>query len=252
MRLLVVLLLLVCSASAADADVTLTRVPPELYGTKVVVAAFGTLNGDNYNETTPNWLPAALPFWSSTIRATDISSIHTGVSLTDRRFYVEYEFWRVRGSYNSQANVQLSSIYFTVDTDTNYEAVGWIDVVGDSGTVSKVGMSSRLTDMTTDTDMYYSFQRSYTTSSSSFVLGGLGGDGVPTMNGSLQGTLLPGHEYRYQAIASLQEGQAGTDTHIAVGGGAIALRLTPVPEPDGSLMMLAGTGLLAFIRHRTQ
>jgi hypothetical protein len=88
-----------------------------------------------------------------------------------------------------------------------------------------------LDDLTANTTLYSETHYSFVTPNESFALGAPGGDFTDSVQGSRQGTLLAGNEYRLLVDAAM----FGTSTSSATATGTLTMLL---PEPGTGLLLV--------------
>ena len=153
---------------------------------------------------------------------------------------------------------------FTVGSNTTYDLSGdynvySFDVLGDE--IGRIVLESYLKDLTTDSYLAYSLQESWTMANEAFVLGGSGGDKTNSNAGSLSGTLLPSHSYKFYFSAVTHAnltGDSGTTADgsimLTIGGGAPE-EGNGTPDDgavleDGATSILLGLALLGLAAAR--
>jgi hypothetical protein len=118
------------------------------------------------------------------------------------------------GNANNNASSNSNVMIFTADANTTYALSGAYSAADVSGADSFL-LSSYLQDITTNTDLVNSVQHSFGAINESFLLGGTGANFANYFSGSLTGSLIATHTYKWGF-------QAKTGIHSAPDGGSLA------------------------------
>ena len=192
--------------------------------------------------------PASTPYLNSSSVVDGASSASSRYLLSDSGFSITFD--HARTATNDTRGQSYGYVYFQVGEDVDYNAAGTYTAV-DSSTAFSHGrtviLESQLYDLTTSSYVYLSHQDSRQTANESFTLGGAGGDFDNVLSGSLTGTLVAGHDYRffYQAMI---DAYPLSLTYSATATGFVSLSFVPVPEP--STGALVGIGVVALASRR--
>jgi hypothetical protein len=138
-------------------------------------------------------IPELIPFVDSHSVVAGGSSAQTTFNPTSEEFDVTVS--QRCETPNASTGFSDGFIYFSVDSDVGYELDGtyaMLEPEGD-GIVQQAG----LTDLTTNTKLFFGDQASISTANESFVLGLQRRDFRNALRGSLTGTLTGGHEYEF-------------------------------------------------------
>lgn len=151
-----------------------------------------------------------------------------------------------------------SSMFFTVDAATTYQASGYYNADDISATNGgSASLNVHLRDQTTGQWLFQSYQLSRNTVDESFVLGGTGGDTSNYNVGSLSGLLVAGHDYRFHFGTGLQANPDADDGASALGNVTLTLGgdfdTDPVPEPASIAMwsVMGGIGFMVRRKRKT-
>lgn len=177
-------------------------------GTTVLeVVARDRTGNPTITNTIHNLFPTTLPFdGNQTVTQRDSQSQAT-YHLGQDGMTINASGFRA-GSLDSRANVQ-PVIYFSVTVDTPYKITGSLSVE-DPGTTGKgVGLTAKLTDLTTSEILYHSDQGSFGVVDQAFTLGETAGNTINELSGSPTGVLLAGHQYRLFYGTSIYASNAG-------------------------------------------
>lgn len=188
--------------------------------------------------------PATLPYLDVSSSVDGLASSDAAYDFGGGGFDIVLSHARVAAT-NSIGQLD-ADIYFSVDMDVAFVASGSYTAIDPLG--NRVNYFVFLHDLTTATDVFYSYQESRSTPNESFTLGGTSGDHGNTFTGSLSGTLLAGHEYRLGTntfVFSQSASAAG-----ASASGSISLAL--VPEPGSAILLLVGLGMLGTTARRSR
>jgi len=157
------------------------------------------------------------------------------------------------GAHESYA-VHESNFYFTVDADTTYSISGSYSFADlDDSIVSNeyAMLFCILFDETAQEYVFGSSQYTFAADEGTYYLGGTSEDSW--LSGSLSGTLLAGHEYRFLFDASVQNYPSDGNDAVIYGSGSVTLTIVPLP-PSAlmGLTLLGGLGLAKILRKRRQ
>lgn len=156
------------------------------------------------------------------------------------------------GGIGDYAQGFVNTLGFTVATNASYELSGSY-AVKDVTTAGRLSFSAYLNDVTAASGFIaLSQQSSYNTVDESFTLGANGGDNYNGNIGSLTGSLIAGHSYKFLFSALTQanpdaDGGATAfgNVMLKIGGGA------PVPDSGATFMLLGASVMgLAALRRR--
>lgn len=100
-----------------------------------------------------------------------------------------------------------------------------------------------LLDLSTGQVLLLSNQASHQTADEAFFVGQQGGDHLNELEGSLVGTLFPGHEYHLVYAAEIFASNSVTSPDTTATG---FVSLTFVPEPTAAVLVGAGLAALGF------
>lgn len=139
-------------------------------------------------------------------------------------------------------------IYFSVDADVNYTAIGSYSAVDVGSAAGTVHLDSFLFDYTDSVYVFQSRQSSDSTLHESFSLGGVAGDLENIKEGSLIGTLMSGHSYRFHYLMFVRGINSGGVASPVTATGAISLAFSPIPELGTAL--LVSLGLIGMAANR--
>jgi hypothetical protein len=146
-----------------------------------------------------------------------------------------------QGSLMDYSQTYDSTLRFTVDSNTGYNASGNM-LVDDNGLSSgRVYFHSYLRDLTTNTILFESQTHSQSTTDEFFTLGSLDGDLVNFQQGTLSGTLIAGHQYAWYSNAQIYAYPDPDNGATATGFFSLTVGAI-VPEPS-SILTLTGLGL---------
>lgn len=161
-----------------------------------------------------------------------------------------------------------SIFHFTVDVPTVYEAMGFFDVVDDSGTTVPGNVELEIELLEFDSfdpfapppeTVFYSYQVSKSTIDESFDVGMLEGDDASVLIGGPTGLLDPSKFYRYRTLVTINAIDIdGSGPLLPTDGGASAagahvIMFSPasvVPEPSALSLLLIGA--LVVLRRRSR
>lgn len=133
-------------------------------------------------------------------------------------------------------------IYFSVDQDVTYSAAGAYSAIDPSGLL--IFQNAWLHDLDLASDTFKYAQGSASTPNESLILGEAGGDGATNIVqiGSLTGTLIAGHEYRFWYDHYIQAWPSSGAS--ATSSGYVSLSFSAIPEPSTGLLL--GIGLIGL------
>jgi PEP-CTERM motif len=224
-------------APAALATITLGG------GTSTVYSAADDGNGPEvYTED----LPTSSPDAGSVTSVDGTNSATINYDLSDLGFGVDFDLTR-DAPYLSQARSSLL-IYFSPSVNMGYSISG---TFASDGSDSDVQLFVELLDLSLSQEDYVvflSYQESQATAAESFVVGESGGDTYNDLIGSLTGTLIADHLYRFQGIAGVGAYPSAA-SGSANGTGFVTFAL--VPEPGTGLLLMAGLIVLCQRRRRS-
>ena len=190
--------------------------------------------------------PVALPY-SYTSASSDWTVTSESVySFSGAGFNITFDHSRAI-ALNNYAQSD-GSIYFNVDENVDYHALGSYSVLDSDG--RRVYLYTYLEDMTAVSFSFRSLQESRSTPNESFSLGHNGGDLGNINFGSLSGTLIAGHDYRFGYYAFIQANPTASTTG-ATATGSISLSFAPVPEPSTALLLAIGLSGIALRNRRS-
>jgi len=136
-------------------------------------------------------------------------------------------------------------IFFSVDAEVGYAFNGSYSAVDPAGRDTTLFVA--LSDDALGTALFHNFQSSDHTPNASFLVGLQEGDGHRELEGSITGTLLPGHLYSLSIGSSIDD--YFNDGPAAAASGTVSLQFVPVPEP-GTASLLTGGMLSLAAAHR--
>ena len=220
---------LTAAATASAAVITLTD-----YSSILAFSSDGVTDTIDYAE------PVSLPV-SGTLTSTQGGSGNTTTyAVSNDGFSIRFDHVRTTPVL-AYADTNGSFYGFSPDEDIIYTLLGTYTASNQDGAVS---FQARLDDLTTSTTLFLNQQNSYATANESFTLGQTGGDTFNILTGSLTGTLIAGHVYRYSVDARIDSYPDAADFNAsATGFATLAFGAIPVPEPGAAALF--ATGLLA-------
>lgn len=174
------------------------------------------------------------------------SSAVTTYSLSEEAFHFLSD-QAVDGETNSISRC-TSSAYFAIHEDLFYEIEGSFVVVDDEP--RRVDFRVYLHDITAGPveTLFDSNQVSLATVDESFTLGLGGGDSANSLQGSLTGTLLADHDYRF--IVDTWLTVPSDPPRASVATGVVDVTLTFVPEPRQATLCGVAVVVVASLRIR--
>jgi hypothetical protein len=185
--------------------------------------------------------PAAVPYSYTSTSVDGGASSESEYNFSNLGFDITLDHSRVSG--DGGISRSYGSIYFSVDNDVDFTALGSYSVVDPDG--RRAHVYAYLYDQTSDSYLFQSLQQSDATPNESFTLGGTGGDFNNLQLGSLTGTLIAGHDYNLYYNAYIQALPSTTSGATASGSFSLVF---PAPEPGTGLLL--GMGLLALTAGR--
>jgi hypothetical protein len=194
--------------------------------------------------------PASTGYLDSSSVVDGAASATSRYLLSDSGFGITFE--HARTPTIDTRGQSYGYVYFRVDEDVVYTALGTYTVV-DSTTAFSHGrtviLESQIYDLTTSSFVYLDHQDSRRTANESFTLGDGGGDFDNVLSGSLTGTLVAGHDYRFFYQAMIDAYPVGLN-YSATATGFVSLSFVPVPE--SSTGTLVGIGMVALASRRAR
>jgi hypothetical protein len=182
--------------------------------------------------------PATLPFIDSHTAVETTATSHTIYDFSSTEFEVIIAH---ETSVSASTARSDGSVFFTVDSDVDYELSGAYSM---SGSTCLVALSGRLLDRTDNMELYLG---SFLNGSCGVQDASLfyGGGPFPTGSelGSLTGTLTAGHDYFFNYTARHRGGGDGVST----GTGLIRLRFLGEPPVSAPSIGALGLGLLGSL-----
>jgi hypothetical protein len=189
--------------------------------------------------------PASLPYSYTSSSIDRGASSESEYDLSNDAFDITLDHYRLStyGSYGWSTG----DIYFSVDQDVNYTASGSYTAVDADGRL--IDLRAWLYDITGISMLFDSTQQSRSTPDESFTLGLTEADYAPlnSFSGSLTGTLVAGHDYRFHYFAMLLANPSSSTTAATASG---SVSLTFIPEPSTALLLALGIVGLAARRRR--
>lgn len=164
-----------------------------------------------------------------------------------------------QGALNDVSQTYDSTLKFTADSNTFYDATGNMLVTDIDGTSGKVFFHTSLFNVTTNTLIFEFENQSESTLNESFTLGTNGGELYNFQFGSLTGSLVAGNQYSWETSAYIKATPDPDNGALATGYFKLVIGATatePVPEPS-SIVILTGLGLAfgagnRWLRRRTK
>ena len=190
-------------------------------------------------------LPTTVPESDGSAVADGDSSVGTSWSLSNGGFQIVFDHTRAvaQDSYSQT----YASLLFTVDEDVDYVLAGSYSTADETG--RRIFLRTYLFDYTANEHLFNSEQLSDATPNEVLTLGEQGGDAFNLLEGSLTGTLAPGHDYQLFLISFIWSQDTTTDAPATATG---SVSLSFVPEPSSALLLSGGLLALAFARARTR
>lgn len=185
--------------------------------------------------------PAVLPYAHTSTVNLGLASSETEYDLSLAGF--EFSFDHAREADGGWGLLD-ADIYFSVDTDVFFTASGTYTAVDPEG--RRISLYASLQDLTLNSYLFESQQTSDSVMNESFTLGLTEGDFYSEFEGSLSGTLLAGHQYRYLGGAFIQAFPSSPSGATATG--SMALSFASIPEPGAGLLL--GVGLIGLAARR--
>lgn len=174
----------------------------------------------------PMLTPAAVPFAGSTGAQVTGASILTTAALSLAEFSVSHEMAVVGGYVES-----IGSFRFTAESEVAFDARAGIEWGGSDSDLFAMSLFASLIDMTDGTVLFRADLFNEPASSSAQM--------------SLTGVLQAGHQYEWNYFTYMFGGPTDGRSTVSLGFG------TPVPLPGASGLAMAGVGLIAAARRRS-
>ena len=178
--------------------------------------------------------PTSLPATGSVPATYGETSSITGYDLSDSSF--NFSFDHVRGAASETQAASQVDIYFSVDAEVGYAFSGSYGAVDPAGRDTALFVD--LWDEALGATLFSNFQSSDHTPNASFLVGLQEGDSHRELEGSITGTLLPGHLYSLTLGTSIAD--YFNDGPAATASGTVSLQFVPIPEPGTALLVTAG------------
>jgi len=187
------------------------------------------------------YIPTSLPD-SGTVSASFAGNTATvGYSLSNAAFMIT--FGETSGVNSNDTGYVIAQLDFTPDANVDYSLDGAYGALDAEAGYDAYSVS--LVDLTDSVALFVNSQVSVGTPSESFTLGQVGGDSSNSLSGSLSGSLIAGHNYRFNVQS--QKANLGASGIASASGFA---SLTFIPEPDTGLLVMAGLFGLAYRQRR--
>ena len=207
---------------------TITINPPPNTGSFITSRAGSATGGDEQTL-----LPTTIPSADGHTATNGGTSTHTSYDFSTIELKNVMEHETAGGLSDSTST---GNIYFSVDSDVDYELTGVNSI---SGNTCDVALTTRLHDRTDVQELYfaqYGIFNSCATMDASLSLGEGNGE-----TGSLTGTLLAGHVYwLYYVVYS----RGGPVTPQTLGSGLVRLSFLLEPEPPVPAPSLSPPGIV--------
>jgi hypothetical protein len=220
--------MVLCAGLATPAPAALVLWTPA----SLMVSAAGA--GESYRN------PSALPYADSHSIVAATASSSSLYDFTTSSF--RNDFQQTMSAPQSGASMQ-DTIWFSVTETTNYEISGLYAATA-SGYAGFTRLLVELTVYNGGPTLFSNVQDSYGDASSTFVVGGQGGNSANTLTGSATGTLQMGTLYVLNYVG---QRNGGFETNSGTGAGHV--QLTTIPEPVSLGLLLCAPALL--MRRRT-
>jgi hypothetical protein len=247
MRIFAVFLLIATVCSGAEAAI----IGITSNGLRTEVRDDGTtVDSDNFTGT---GIPSSLLVQSNGGSADQFAKVNIAYTDSGSQVVLNHQFdFSRQGGQGDLAQLYNDSLYFTASQNTTFSASGMISVNDIGATSGNVSMWVYLYDLTAPGYKFYSLSDSKNTVDESLVLGVAGGDNSNSIFGSLNGTLVAGHSYRW-FFSIYTYAQPDADSGATATG---FLKLTigesenvATPEP-ASLVIWAGLGVAGLVAAR--
>ena len=147
------------------------------------------------------------------------------------------------GTAQSVRSGSLGWVWFTTPIDTPFLVEG--EYAAQDADGRRIYQRVELLDTTTGSRLLDGWQRSEATPNESFSVGETSGDHSNFLTGSVVGTLLAGHLYRFEYNAFIEVNPLPVSESATSAG---FFRLSTVPEPSTALLI--GLGLARLASHR--
>ena len=138
-----------------------------------------------------------------------------------------------------------ASLFFTATDSVDYGISAFYAASG--GEANRTTQLIYLRDLTTSTYLFFDYAESYEEVDESFVIGdGTGGDDLHEEIGSLTGSLVAGHDYKFRFYQAIQEAPvsgvigSGIGQVCLITGASNASCGLAVPEPMGIALLALG------------
>jgi hypothetical protein len=191
--------------------------------------------------------PATIPYSATSSSIDGGTSSASEYDFSNDGFSITFEHARV--GTNDSYGQSFGRVLFSVDQNVHYAAAGSYAAIDPDG--RSVTLNADLLDLTVGSYLFEASQWSESTPNESFTLGLAEGDFYNLNTGSLVGTLIAGHDYRFFYSARVRTIPSASPLG-ATGSGSVFLGFTAVPEPDTAVLAALGLVVLTVSRRRSR